>query len=110
MRDPSALSIRIAGWTAVAGGLFVASLYRYVLFPSLVETFTIVVAFAIILLAWNARRFLDNNYLLFLGITYAFVAVVDMLHTFRRPAGKPESTVGWGSSAWRSRRHSSGDA
>jgi signal transduction histidine kinase len=32
-------------------------------------------------LAWNSRRFLDNGYLLFLGLAYLFIAGLDLLHT-----------------------------
>ncbi len=69
------------GWAAVLGGFYLAHLYSYLLFHSLVETFTIVVACAIFLLAWNARRYLENHYLLFLGLSYVFSAFVDLLHT-----------------------------
>ena len=52
------------------GTLFVlclSSLYNYLLFHSLVEIFSIIVACGIFIVAWNSRRFLDNNYLLFIG-------------------------------------------
>ncbi len=65
----------------VLAGLYLVSLYSYLLFHSLAEIFSIVVAFAIFMLAWNARHFLDNNYLLFVGVTYLFVAMLDILHT-----------------------------
>jgi Membrane-associated sensor domain len=52
------------------GTLFVlclSSLYNYLLFHSLAEIFSIIVACGIFIVAWNSRRFLDNNYLLFIG-------------------------------------------
>jgi PAS domain S-box-containing protein len=63
-------------------GLYLSSLYDYLLFHSLAEIFSIVVACGIFMIAWNARRFLDNNYLLFIGIAYLFVAGLDLVHTF----------------------------
>lgn len=33
------------------------------------------------MLAWNARQFLNNNYLLFIGIAYLFIAGIDLMHT-----------------------------
>ena len=48
-------------------GLYLTSLYNYLLFHSLVELFTIVVAAGIFMIAWNARAYLNNNYLLFRG-------------------------------------------
>jgi len=68
-------------WTAVLSGLYLTSLYSYLLFHSLVETFSIVVAYGIFMLAWNARRLIDNNYLLFIGIAYLFVGNLEFAHT-----------------------------
>jgi hypothetical protein len=62
-------------------GLYLTSLYNYLLFHSLAEVFAIVVACGVFMVAWNSRRFLDNNYLLFIGIAYLFVAGLDLLHT-----------------------------
>ena len=65
---------------ALAIGLALARTYSFLLFHSLVEVFTIAVAWSIFFLAWNARRFLDNHYLLFVGIASLFVGVLDALH------------------------------
>jgi signal transduction histidine kinase len=62
-------------------GLYLTSLYNYLLFHSLVELFTIVVAAGIFMIAWNARGYLNNNYLLFLGIAAIFIAFLDIFHT-----------------------------
>jgi len=62
-------------------GLYLTSLYSYLLFHVLMEIFGVVVAFGIFSMAWNSRRFMDNNYLLFLGIAYIFVGSLDLLHT-----------------------------
>ena len=66
---------------AVLTGLYLARLYNYLLFHTLVEIFSIVVACGIFVIAWNARRFMDNNYFLFIGIAFLFVGAVDFLHT-----------------------------
>jgi PAS domain S-box-containing protein len=68
-------------WIVVLFGLYVTSLYSYLLFHSLVETFSIVVACGIFMVAWNARRLIDNNYLLFIGIAYLFVGGLELVHT-----------------------------
>jgi signal transduction histidine kinase len=69
-----------------AAGVSIAALYllsriNYLLFHSSVEVFSIVIAFAIFAVAWNARRIMDCNYLLFIGIACLFVGGVDLLHT-----------------------------
>lgn len=71
----------IALAASVLFGLYLTSLYSYIFFHSLVEIFTIVVGFAIFILAWNARHLLDNGYLLWVGLTYLFVSIINILHT-----------------------------
>lgn len=66
---------------AVAVVLYVVSIYSYLLFHSLAELFSIAVACGIFMLAWNSRRIAKNDFLLFLGIAYLFVAFLDTLHT-----------------------------
>jgi PAS domain S-box-containing protein len=61
--------------------LYLASRHNFLLFHTLAEIFSIVVAFGIFVLAWNSKRFIDNNYLLIVGIAYIFVAIVDLPHT-----------------------------
>jgi PAS domain S-box-containing protein len=62
-------------------GLYLTSLYSYVLFHSIVEIFTILIGFSIFVIAWNSRKFLENDYLLFIGTSFLFVGVIDLLHT-----------------------------
>jgi PAS domain S-box-containing protein len=70
-----------AGGALVLVGLYLSSLYNYLLFHSFAEVFSIVVAVIIFIIAWNSRRFLDNSYFLFIGIAFLFVAILDLLHT-----------------------------
>lgn len=62
-------------------GLYLTSLYNYLLFHSLAEVFSIVIAFSIFILTWNCRNIIDNNYLIFLGMAYLFVGFIDTIHT-----------------------------
>ena len=66
-------------------GLYLTSLYSFLLFHSLVELFSIVVACGIFMIAWNSRRLMDNNYLLFIGIAYLFIGGLDLMHTLGYP-------------------------
>lgn len=68
-------------WIVIIAGLYLTSLYNYLLFHSLSEIFSIFVACGIFVVAWNSRRFMDNNYLLFLGIAYLFIGGLDLVHT-----------------------------
>jgi PAS domain-containing protein len=65
---------------AVFLGLYLLSLYSYLLFHSLVEIFSVVIGCGLFLVAWNVRQFIKNNYLLFIGIAYLFVAGIDLIH------------------------------
>lgn len=62
--------------------LYLSSFYSYVLFHSLSELASIVVAFGSFALIWNSRRYLENGYFLFIGIALLFVGLIDSLHTF----------------------------
>lgn len=61
-------------------GLYAVAQANYPLFHTLAEMFAIVVAFSTFMLAWNAGRFMENSYLLFLGVAYFFVASIDLAH------------------------------
>jgi signal transduction histidine kinase/CheY-like chemotaxis protein len=71
----------LAGGAALLAGLYGISTFNYLLFHTLAESFSIVVASATFLLAWNVRGYLRNNYLLVLGVGYLFVAGLDLAHT-----------------------------
>ena len=61
--------------------LIVLSSHNYLLFHTVAELTSIVIACGIFIVAWNSRNFNTNKYLLFIGIAYLFVAVLDTLHT-----------------------------
>lgn len=61
-------------------GIYLTSRFDYLLFHSLAEGFSIVIAFSIFMIAWNARRLFKNSYLLFIGIAYLFIGGIDFLH------------------------------
>lgn len=53
---------------------------NFLLFHVISEGFSIVVAFAVFILAVNSWQFLKNNVLKIVGIAYFFVAVIDFIH------------------------------
>ncbi len=62
-------------------GLYIISYYNYLLFHTLSELFSIVIAVTVSLIAWNSRKYIENDYLIFVGIAYFFIAVMDLIHT-----------------------------
>jgi diguanylate cyclase (GGDEF)-like protein len=61
--------------------LYFSSLYNYLLFHSLAEMFSICIAFSVFNIAWNTQDYIDNDYLLFIGISYLFIGSMDLFHT-----------------------------
>ena len=65
-----------------AGILLIAvSQYNYLLFHTLVELFSIIIAGGLFVIAWSTRDISDNPYLINLGIAYLFVGFLDIFHT-----------------------------
>jgi len=62
-------------------GLYLTTLVNYLLFHSIVELFSIIVAFSVFTITWNSVRYINSPYLLMVGISYLFVGVLDLLHT-----------------------------
>ena len=64
----------------VALGLYASSLYSYLLFHSLIELFSVLVALVIFVIAWHTRRLLDSHYLLLIGIVSLCSGALDLVH------------------------------
>ncbi len=60
--------------------LYVTSLYNYLLFHTIAEMFSIAVALAVFMFVWNSRRYMETDYLVFIGIAFVFVAFLDLIH------------------------------
>ncbi|MCJ8347774.1 hypothetical protein MJH12_19740, partial [bacterium] len=52
------------------------------LFHTLAELFSIVVGVLMLVVVWNTRLFIQNSFLVYLGIAYFWLAVLDLFHTF----------------------------
>ncbi|NLE95765.1 MAG: diguanylate cyclase, partial [Dehalococcoidia bacterium] len=78
---PLVAAVKVAAAAAALVLLYLLSRSNYLLFHAGVELFAVVVGFAIFVVSWNTRRWVSNDYLLFIGIAYLFVAVVDVFHT-----------------------------
>ena len=75
------LALPVAGMLVIGLLLALTSAYSYLLFHSLVELFSIGVAFAILLLAWNTREVQDLGILRIIALGFGAAAVIDLLHT-----------------------------
>jgi PAS domain S-box-containing protein len=84
MRDPRMKMRNSAEFIIVScmlAALYFTAKKNFLLFHSVAELFSIVVGYTIFILAWNSRRIMDNDYVLFIGIAYLFISSIDLLHT-----------------------------
>ncbi|TVM19279.1 hypothetical protein DPQ33_02655 [Oceanidesulfovibrio indonesiensis] len=65
---------------ALFAGLYISLRHSFLLFHSVAEMLSIVVAFSISLIYWNARHIIRNTYISVVGIAFGFIALVDLLH------------------------------
>ncbi len=68
-------------FTIALAGLYLTTFVNYLLFHTLAEFFSIVVASSVFMITWNSKNYIKNQYLLFIGIAYFFIAFLDLLHT-----------------------------
>jgi len=61
---------------------FIRWQYSVILFHTLAELFSVAVGILMMVIAWNTRRFTHNDFLVYLGIGYFWIAVLDTWHTF----------------------------
>lgn len=81
LSDTRTLVRIVVPWLIFAGILYLVSLYNYLLFHSLAELFSISVAAAVFMLAWNTRRWMNNHFLFLIGVSYLFAGLIDLFHT-----------------------------
>jgi len=64
--------------------LFAISLtayYKYVLFHSISELFSIIIAGGIFIVGWNSQKYAKNTFFIIIAISYLFIAFLDLIHT-----------------------------
>ncbi|NGZ28738.1 MAG: PAS domain-containing protein, partial [Magnetococcales bacterium] len=84
INDPLTLQARpFSGvWlTLLLLALATVSFYNYLLFHTIAEFFSILISMTFFIIAWHGRRFFDNHYLLFIGVSFLFIGIVDLMHT-----------------------------
>ena len=72
--------------------LYFISINNYLIFHMFTEVFTFLIAGAVFVITINARKYFKNSYLVFLGITYLFISILDLFHTMTY-TGMPFSFV-----------------
>ncbi|HXK38213.1 MAG TPA: MASE3 domain-containing protein [Candidatus Paceibacterota bacterium] len=65
---------------AVVFGLYIASTLNFLFFHSLAELFTIIIGCSVFIIAWSSREKITDNYMLVIGVSFLFIAILDLLH------------------------------
>ena len=87
-------------------GLYLISFYNYLLFHSLVEFFSVVIAFTVFIITWNTYPYIQNNALLFIGMFSVFIGGLDFLHTLSyRSMGVFENSEDYATRLWVATRY-----
>ncbi|MFX1375642.1 MAG: MASE3 domain-containing protein [Promethearchaeota archaeon] len=60
---------------------FFSRFYKYILFHSIAEIFSIVIAGGVFFVGWNSRKYMENSFFLVLGVSSLFIGVIDLIHT-----------------------------
>ena len=71
----------ISFFTFILAVIFITRFFNYLLFHSLAEIFSIIIAGGIFLIGWNSRKYTEDSYFLILGVSALFVAIFDIIHT-----------------------------
>jgi signal transduction histidine kinase len=79
IREPRP-TVPLAAGLLMAGFLLASIWHSYLLFHSLVEIFSVVIAGGVFMIAWNSRGHPDSGLLLILGIGFLFTGIVDIFH------------------------------
>ncbi|MFO8020429.1 MAG: MASE3 domain-containing protein [Promethearchaeia archaeon] len=66
-------------------GVSLTRLHNYLLFHTIVESYSIFIALVIFIFAWTTRKEIDNSFFLVLSISSMFVAILDFIHTLVFP-------------------------
>ncbi|MFO8031030.1 MAG: MASE3 domain-containing protein [Desulfohalobiaceae bacterium] len=79
--------IRPETWNALLWGLLILlglallSAYDFLLFHTVAELFSIVIACCVFILAWNSRHNVENSAFTLLGVAYLCIGILDGVHT-----------------------------
>jgi PAS domain S-box-containing protein len=82
--------------------LIVISNYNYLFFHLLVEGFSVLIGYFMIFIVVNTRQFNKNSTYTFIGIAYAFIASLDLMHavTYKGMNILPGVTVNTSAQLW----------
>ena len=60
---------------------YLASLYSFLLFHSIIEVISIVISGGVFLIGWHSRKYMNSSFFLVLGVSFLFISIIDLIHT-----------------------------
>lgn len=60
--------------------VYLSSFYSYLLFHSISELFSIIIAGGIFVIGWNSRKYMYNSFFLVIGVSSLFTGGIDLIH------------------------------
>lgn len=67
--------------TSIIFLMYYISRHNYLFFHILAEFYSILIAFALFVIAWNTKKYSEDYSLTYLGIAYLFIGFIDLTHT-----------------------------
>ena len=61
--------------------LYILSIYNYYVLHGAIGIISVVLASSVFIVGWNTRNFVENNFVVFLGLSFLFIGVLDAGHT-----------------------------
>jgi hypothetical protein len=75
-------SLQVLAVVTIGIPLYIVSIDRYLLFHGLVESFSVMIAFAVFAVGWNSEKYSETSFFTILGVAFLFVGFIDLIHTF----------------------------
>ena len=79
--NKSLLYVAIPLLMLMLGALYLLSLRNYLLYHTLIELLSVVIAFTIFVIGWSTQKYSKNNMFIILATGYLVVGFLDLLHT-----------------------------
>jgi len=61
--------------------IFLTQFYSFLLFHTIAELFSVVIAFGIFMIGWNSRKIMESSIFLVLGVSLLYIGSIDLIHT-----------------------------
>ncbi|MFW9937693.1 MAG: MASE3 domain-containing protein, partial [Candidatus Thorarchaeota archaeon] len=61
--------------------VYIARIYSFLLFHTIAELMSIIIMGGIFIVGWNSRKYMNSSFFLVIGISFLYIAIIDLLHT-----------------------------